>query len=91
MLGGAIADLMEPYPLVHLLDEALAGSAVGRVEGSIVTIGTSAASHSAVPVRACESGIQNYLLKTLAILPPEISDEGIVPFPIRESILMKIQ
>lgn len=75
MLGGAIAYLMKFYAFIHLLAEGFAGGAIGGMEGCIVTIGTASASDLAVAVGACEAGIEDYLLKTLAVSAPEIAYE----------------
>jgi hypothetical protein len=90
VLGCAVTHLMELYSLVHLLMETLACSAVGRMEGCIVAVGTSSAAYLSVTVRTCESGIKHDLLKTLAILALEIPYERIVSFPFRETIFFKI-
>lgn len=91
MLRRTIAHLMEFNTLVQLLVETLAGSAVRRMESGIVTICAAATTYLAITVRTGKTGIEHYLLQALSVFPFEISDEGIVPFPIRESILMKIQ
>lgn len=86
MLCGAIAYLMELYTFIQLLMKTLSGRAVGWMEGCIITICTSSPPHCTISVRTGEAGIQNYLLKTLAIFPLEVAYEGIVSFPIREFV-----
>ena len=80
---------MELYTLIQLPAETLSGGAVGGVEGGIVAIGASSPSCRPVPVGACESRIQHYLLQTLPVLPLEISHKGIVTFPFRETQTLK--
>ena len=90
MLGGPVADLVKLDTLIHLLTERLSGSAVGRMEGGVVTIGAASPSHLAVTVGTGEACVQNDFLKTLAVSAPEISHEGIVSFPVREGIFLEI-
>ena len=89
MLGRAIAHLVEFNTLVELLVEGFAGSAVGWVEGCVVTICTSSPSYFSVAVRTGESRIKNYLLQALTVLPLEISYKRIISLPIRETIFFK--
>ena len=86
VLCSTIADLVEFNTFVQLLMQALAGSAVRRVEGSIVTICASSPTDLTVAVRTSKAGIQNYLLKPLAIFPFEIPHKGIISFSVRESV-----
>ena len=89
MFCGAVSHLMELDALVHLPVEAFAGSTVGWVKCCVVAIGTSPTSHLSVAVGAGKSGVQHNLLQTLPIFPLEISDERIISFPIRETVLLK--
>jgi hypothetical protein len=81
---------MEFNALIHLLVKALACGAVRRMEGGIVTVGAPSPADLAVTVRAGEAGVQHYLLQTLAIFPLEITDKGIISFPIGETVFRKI-
>ena len=72
--------------LVYLGGNGLAGSAVRRMESSIVTKGTTAVADGAVTVRTSETGINDKLLETLAIDMLVIPHEGIVPLTIRKTI-----
>jgi hypothetical protein len=81
---------MESDTLVHLLAETLSCRAVGRVECGVVAVCAAAAADLSVTVRAGEAGVEDNLLKSLAVLAPEISDKGIVPFPVRKAIFLKI-
>ena len=89
MLGRAIADLMEFDTFIHLLAEAFSGRAVRRVESGVVAVCTSSSADLAVTIGACEACVEDYLLKSLAVFPLEISDKGIVPLPVRETIFFK--
>ena len=62
VLRRAIADLVEFNAFVQLLMQALAGSAVRRMEGCIVTISASSPAYLAVSIGAGETGIKNNLL-----------------------------
>ena len=86
MSGVAITHLMKFNALVYLGGNGLAGSAVGRMESSIVTKGTTAVADGAVTVRTSETGINDKLLETLAIDTLVIPHEGIVPLTIRKTI-----
>ena len=90
MLGGAISHLMEFDALVHLLVEAFAGCAVGRVEGRIVAVCTSSTSDLSVSVRASEPCVEHNLLQTLAVFPLEVSHEGVVSLTVRETVFFKL-
>ena len=90
MLCGPVADLVEFDALIHLLAEGLSCRAVGRMEGSVVTICAASPSHLAVTVGTGEAGIEYDLLKPLAVPALEISDKGIVSFPVREGIFLEI-
>lgn len=84
MSGVAITHLMKFNALVYLGGNGLAGSAVRRMESSIVTKGTTAVADGAVTVRTSETGINDKLLETLAIDMLVIPHEGIVPLTIRK-------
>lgn len=73
MLCGPVADLVEFDALIHLLAEGLSCRAVGRMEGSVVTICAASPSHLAVTVGTGEAGIENDFLKPFAIPALEIS------------------
>ena len=85
----AVTDLMEFNAFVHLLAEALSGRAVRRVESGVVAICTSSPADLSVTIGTCETCVEDYLLKTLAVFPLEISNKGIVPLPVREPIIFK--
>ena len=61
MPGIAITHLMKFNALVYLGGNGLAGSAVRRMESSIVTKGTTAVADGAVTVRTSETGINDLL------------------------------
>ena len=89
MFSRAISHLMKLYALVQLKMETLSGSAVRWMEGCIVAIGTASPTDLTVSVRAGESCVQHYLLQTLAIFPLEISDKGVIPLAIGETVFLK--
>ena len=60
------------------------------MKGCIVAVCASAATDLAVPVRACESGVQHNLLQALAVFTFEISYKRIITLPIRKSIFFKL-
>ena len=80
MFGGAVADLVEFNPLVHLLMQTFSSSAIGWMEGCIVTIGTTATPNPSVTVRTGESGVEHDLLKPLSVFLLEISYKGVISF-----------
>ena len=77
---------MKTYTLIQLLMQTFAGSAVRRMKSCIVTVCTTATANLTVTIGAGEAGIKDNLLQAFPVLPFEIADEGIVSFPIRESV-----
>ena len=90
MFGRTIADLMKLNTLIHLLVETLAGRAIGRMEGSIVTVSASSSPNLSVTVRAGESRIKDYLLQTLPVLAFEVTYKRVVSLSFRESVFFEI-